>query len=278
MKIVTLNLFFSKKVENLKTNKKIMRQNKRAYSIIVIIILIWFMILLTTGVFRLVLNEMKDNSSIWNYAKAYIWAESAQEIALLNIKEKWYGFNEGLDENNELIWIPDNKTPKIKYTNNWQTKSYLGKIEPLKYNIMPLFYIKKDWTEVKIEDYKLSIISWDSGNFSWNIVWKEAWISWLWTETTKWTKKIVNSNSNIDYEDWVLVNDFLSSSDTNYLILFNNSNADIDYKITSNKDFTKPILDIISSSSIKKYKQNLKTTINYADIVNRSKYSIYSWK
>ncbi len=249
-----------------------MRKEKRAYSMIIVIVLIWFMLFLTTWVFRLVLNEMKDNNSIWNYSKAYIWAESASEIALLNIKEKWYGFNEPLLETDMLwTWIT---IPKIKYINDGKTKSYSWTIEPLSYNIMPLFYIKEDSSEEKITNYALSVTSWTSHNLSWNIVWKEYWISWFWDMTTKWAKKTINW-FNLEYEEQS-VSDFLWESDTNYLILFNNSDSDISYNISSNNYFTKPKIEIISSASVWWFKQNIKTDINYVDMTNRSKYSIYS--
>lgn len=124
--------------------------NKKWYSTIIVIIIIWFMILLTTWVFRLVLSEMKDNRALWNYIKSYAWAESAQEVALLDIKEKSYGFNWSLSWS-EILDKTDfnpNKTATISYSQDWKTQSYSGTIEWFKYNVLPLFYIERE-TEIE---------------------------------------------------------------------------------------------------------------------------------
>ncbi len=253
------------------------KNDKKAYSIIIVIILIWFMIFLTTWVFRLVLNERNDNEAIWNYSKAYLWAESAQELALLEIKEKWYWYDKKLTDS-DILWN-NKKTAKISYKNDWKTKTYSWVLEPLSYNIIPLFYIKENSVEIKTDNYNLNLISWDNKNFSWNIIWKEKWISWNWENTKKWVMKNlkeISDNYNFSYNWDFKVSDFLYDSDTNYLILFNNSSSEIKYEINSNSYFTKPKLSIISSAWIGYFKQNIKTDLNYVDIVNKAKYSIYS--
>ncbi len=250
------------------------KNDKNAYTIVIVIIIIWFMIFLTNWTLRLILNETRDNKAIWDYSKTYIWAESAQEIWLLEIKEKWYWYNEWISES-DILW-DDKNTAKISYTNDWKVKSYSWVLKPLEYNILPLFYIKSDLTEGKIADYSLELLSWDASKFSWNILWKSAWISWNWLNTLKWAKKSLDESNIFSYKEETISN-FLSSSEQNYLILFNNSSDDIEYNIESESYFTKPKLNIISSSWLWYFKQNIKTEINYADIVKRSKYSIFSW-
>ncbi len=268
-----------------------MKKNKKAYSIIVVIVLIGFMILLTTGVFRLVLNEMQDNNSLWNYLKSYFWAEAGQELALLKIKEIWYGFNDWLksEDGKKLLW-DDKKTPQIYYTNNWKTKVHSWIIEPWEYNIIPLFYIENEnWDEKKIENYILDIKN-DKDKLAWNIVWKDEWITGLGNKTTKWDKRTVNiENSNSDdfgdiTNEEVTVKDFLKNTKTNanYLMLFNSykpeEKTNISYKITSIDwwFFTRPISEIVSTATIGNYKQNIETKIDFAAMRDRAKYTIFS--
>lgn len=250
--------------------------NKKWYSTIIVIIIIWFMILLTTWVFRLVLSEMKDNRALWNYIKSYAWAESAQEIALLDIKEKSYGFNWTLSWS-EILDKTDfnpNKTATISYFQDWKTQSYSGTIDWFKYNVLPLFYIDRE-TEIekKVNSINISVTSWISSDLAWNIISEKEGISWIWDNFTEW--KWLSSNIKLNIYN---VNTFLSNSKSNYLILFNNSDNSISYTIQSfwNEFFTKPEIDIISSAKLGWFKQNIKTHIKYADIVNKSKYSIYS--
>jgi hypothetical protein len=51
-------------------------------------LVVGFLIILTSGVFNLVLKEMNDTTSMGNYLKASAGAESSQELALLQIKQK----------------------------------------------------------------------------------------------------------------------------------------------------------------------------------------------
>ena len=53
--------------------------------------------MLTTWVFNLVLKEHNDSRGLWDSIKAFAGAESAQELALLKIKEKWYWIDHKID-------------------------------------------------------------------------------------------------------------------------------------------------------------------------------------
>jgi hypothetical protein len=45
------------------------------------------LLVLTTGIFNIILKELKDNRAIGDYIKAYAGAEAGRELALLKIKE-----------------------------------------------------------------------------------------------------------------------------------------------------------------------------------------------
>lgn len=263
--------------------------NKSWYSVIISLLLVWFMLVLSIWIFRLILNEMKNNRAMWDYIRAYAWAESAQELALLEIKKYWYWYDWKIDDdiNDKSVLISENHLDKnlfhqmrdvlISYSNDWKVNSYEGVLTPLWYNILPLFYIDDSW-EHKVNNIAFQILSWTHNNLSWNIIWKNSWISWR-GESLFWSEKTLNSRREFVYTQ-KNVSNFLPSSDTNYLILFNAWNSEsITYKLSSVNTweyFTKPLLTIISTWEVWYYKQNLRTTIDNTELLNMLKYSIFS--
>jgi hypothetical protein len=259
--------------------------NKSWYSVIISLLLISFIIVLTAGVFRLVINEMKDNKVMWDYFKAYAWAESAQELALLEIKQVWYWYDKELKASTtansksvilakESPFIP-NRDVLISYYNNGKVNSYSWTLAPLAYDIIPLFYIDDEW-EKKVNSVYLSVQSWVPNELSWNVIWKDGWISGIGTDLV-WAGKRIG-DSWFEYITFSL-NDFLSSSTTNYLVLFNSGGTDIKYTLNSSNSeefFTKPRLEVFSSWEMWEYKQNLKTIVDNTELLNILKYSIYS--
>jgi hypothetical protein len=261
-----------------------MKHNKSWYSVMISLLLIAFILVLTSWIFRLVLNEMRLNRTVWDYFKAYAGAESAQELALLEIRQKWYWFN----------WIVKPKSPKsflllrdssdynpnrdvmISYYNDWRVNSYSWELAPLSYDILPLFYIDDDGDH-KTTNISMSISSWVPSELSWNVIWRDAWVSGIGSNLI-WSKKTMQ-NGEFVYNT-SSVNDFLVSSNTNYLILFNSSSSTpIRYSLNSNitnEFFTKPRLDIFSTWEIGEYKQNLKTRVDNTEMLSILKYSIFS--
>ncbi len=262
--------------------------NKKWYSVIISLLLVGFILVLSTGIFRLILNEMKSNRAMWDYMKAYAWAESAQELALLDIKKYWYWYVWDVDNSinpksvilseNNLDYSKYNRVNDvlISYSNDWKVNSYEWLLSPLWYDIIPLFYIDKTG-EHKVNDITLNVTAWNVSDLSWNIVWKLNWISWKWLWLT-WVKKTLTWNW-FTYEEQDIWN-FLTSSSTNYLVLFNSGKSnDLSYWLNSSNPleyFTKPSLNIVSTWELSNYKQNLNTNVNNTEFLNILKYSIYS--
>ena len=258
------------------------------YSIIIALLIIGFLLVISTGIFKLILNEMKDNRAMWDYMKAYAWAESAQELALLQIKQRGYAYYDKIDHdinNRSIVLANDNmniwnflstKDVFISYDIWSKTRTYDWTLGPLEYDIIPLFYIE-NIVEKKVTNIDLSIILWNNSDLSWNIIWKNNWISWKGTNTI-WIKKTLTVNGFVYWEK--SINDFISSSNTNYLVLLNTGNSqNIEYRlnaINSSEFFSKPKTSIISSAEVWNYKQNLSTDLNNTEYLNILKYSIYS--
>ena len=248
-----------------------MLKNNKWYSLIVVTIIIWFLLLLTWSVYKLISSEVYD--TIWrnNYLKAYYWAEWAREFVLLTLKQKWYWYDESIEFDKKDSYSnilnynePKISKPLISYSINSKTKTYSWDLESLWYDIFPLFYIDRSWTK-QAKNINLQINSWPWENLSWNIISKESWLSWTWNiawDSTIWLIKSLDwTNFSLQNQQ---VNAFLNdnSSNYNYLVLFNSDNSNvISYDLTSSDFFSKPRTTIFVSSKLNDYKQNF--SINY---------------
>ena len=264
------------------------KNNNSGYSILISLMVIGFLIVVTSWVFKVVLLEMWDNRGTYNYLKSYNAAEGVGEFALLQIKEKWYAYDDVIvnDLNNRSIMLASdpedisalnkNKDVLISFNYNYTVDNYEWELAVAWHDIIPLFSIDSSW-EKKVLKLKLDILSWDSSNLTWNIMWKDKGISWIWIfdSYTIWKWRDVNS--------WYFergIENFLTSSDTNYLILLNlDPTNTIKYKLISEnplESFTKPRTQITASAEIWWYKQNLDIWLDNTEFLNILKYSIYS--
>jgi len=247
------------------------------YSILIVLMIIGFLLVLTSWVLNLVLRELKDNNASWNYLKAFAWAEWAMELALLQIKEKWYWYYKKI-ENSKIL--QDDKNDKkeifISYDLNSRAKSYSWTLKPFKQAVIPLFYTD-DTKAYKIDNLKLIVTNSypNKDNMAYNIV----SLNWDWI----WWKGEIKSNILLKWKnfEWKYMekklNDFLKKYDYNYLIIINlDSNKTLNFKISSSKYFTKPISNIFSSAKIMNYKQNLETILDNTEFLSILKYSLYS--
>jgi hypothetical protein len=266
-----------------------MKKNKKAYSVIVALSLVWFLLVMVSWIYNLVLKELNDNRAMWNYLKSYFWAEAAAELALLEIKQKWYGIDSKIDhsKNNKSIILSDNpkdiskfkwnKEVYLSYDLNTKTNNYSWEINSLWYDIVPLFYL--NWAiENKIKEIDFKITSWTSNDVIWNIVWQFKGISWLWdfNHSDNVDVRWYNSSLNLTSET---IKNFLTTSSTNYLILFNSWNTNIKYTLKSQDSleyFTKPKTNIIASAQVWNYRQNLNIFLDNTKYLDILKYSIYS--
>lgn len=261
-------------------------KNKKWYSIIVIVLIIWFLIVLTTWVFKLIFNEMKDNKVLWDYIKTYAWAESWQELALLWIKKVWYPYVVDLAKNKDILqdcsWVNERICTKVSFKNDWKQKKYEWSIPKEETVMVPLFYLDldKDLKGTKLDNFEFSWRDWsDVSEVSWNIVSTTGWISWVWefNADTFWNY-VKQEDGKTSHEKEKIYN-FLRSSkiEEPYLILVNTWKSDLIYSIVSNSsEFISPELKIVSSWEVNNFKTNLETKINLADLNALSKYSIFS--
>lgn len=261
------------------------KKNSWWYTIILATLIIGFLLIFVWGILNLVIKELKDNRWETDYIKAYAAAEWAQELALLKIKEKWYWYYEKVEakksDSNAVILASDinnfNKAKDVLISYDlWsKTKTFSWTLKTAWDELFPLFVIKADWTLDEIDKLNLKIIFWTSSNLWWTITssdWNWIWWRWEFDFNTIWKWRDKNANF-VNESIW----DFLTDNSWSYLMLFSiDPNNEIKYELTSNKYFTKPRIDIISSAEIWGYKQNLKTTLDNTKFLNILKYSIFS--
>ncbi len=265
-----------------------MKKNTSWYSILVALFIIWFLLILTAWIFRLVLNELHDNRGRWDYLKAQYAAESWIELALLKIKTLWYGVVDevSLDINERAVILGEYPTDKSKfkgskesllgYKIDTKTLTYTGEIEAGWHSIIPLFYVDKNGSQFDTKSITLKKTSIDP---VWNIVWNQFWLSWEWEFSSSTLGNYKFTNANGFGFDKKSVQDFLDTSTSNYLILFNPSpDTPLTYNLTAedNNFFTRPIGDIYASWKIGSYKQNIKVTLDNTAYLNILKYSLFS--
>lgn len=272
--------------------------NNSWYSIIISVLLIGFLLMLTTWVFNLVLKEHNDNRGLWDSIKAFAWAESAQELALLKIKEKGYWIDHKIEHDvstgsivlSENPWdittFNRNKEAFISYNLNvlaekvWSEYVFSDILTENQYSIIPLFYENEGINFVR--SYDLSINSWFASDLVWNLV---SWSGWIWNNGAdsmnqgNWKNISVNPSTWIPEAKHVSNQDrwtFLSTRNNAYLILFNGWNSDINFTLKSLQKFSKPKTTILSSAQIWKYRHNLETKYDNTQFLNMLKYAVFS--
>ncbi len=258
--------------------------NKSWYSIIITIFVIWFLLTLTSSIFKLVLVETNDNRWVYNYLKSYYATMWAWELVMLKIKDKWYWYYEKVDLDkwnpiSNILNHSSDKNPLISYDINSKVPSYKWELPPLSYDVIPLFYTDTTSSGV-ILDMELTS-TWDLNDISWNIITSNWWLSWEWwfNWTTEWFLKQLDISWDFIISNKTIL-DFLEANKTNfnYLVLFNSSgNSPISYKLDWKwRFFTKPRTDISVSSKIWSYKQNISIKYDNTDYLGILKYSIYN--
>lgn len=261
------------------------KNNKQWYSVIIAMLLIGFLLVLTVTVLNLVLKEMRDNRAMWDSMKAFAWAETGKELALLKIKDQWYGVDYELSEwvteaKNILANASDFKKKRdVEVTYNINLKplendlwknQYSQDLAPGEYSIIPLFY---QYDNNPIEN--TGNINLQSNNqIVWNLLSGNNGIAWIGNNTTgKW--KVVD-NSWKSTVKTLSQQEFLNMYQDVYLILNNTSSGEKSFVLTSSDEFSKPITNIISSGQVGNYRHNIETKYDNTEFLNMLKYAIFS--
>jgi hypothetical protein len=242
------------------------------YSIIAAVLMVGFLLILTTSTLNLVLQEMQDGRGRQWYLSAYAGAEWALELALLDMKVQGYWYDDDSFIDKEILWSWP-KYPKISYEFNSRVETFNGSIAPLGIDIIPLFSSWSWWLVPTTE----IIFNIESGDILWNIITQTSWVSGTggFTQAKLIGEKTLDASWNFWFSPLTPISSILSWED--YLILQNLSNSPSSYTLTWNPWFTLPRAEIISSAKVWKYKQNLKTTVDNTEFLWILRYSVYSW-
>ena len=259
-------------------------KDKNAFSILIAIFMVGFLLVLVIWMFNLMLRDMRDNRWSWNYLKSYAWAEWAMELWLLKIKEKGYWTDEDLPKSSSgiLSFHPTkNNEPKINYEMLIATKDFSWSLDSWETVIIPLF---SNTTWIKQPEFTDD--SWN--DIIWNIIGDWEWMSW--SGSFDYNKEI-NYKQNISWDPALKIYDnksiynFLNKAEISpwpnnsksYLMLFNKwSSTTYHLKTDEWIHFSKPVWTIISSVSVGKFRQNITTDIDNTEFLKMLKYSLYS--
>lgn len=274
-----------------------------------------FLVVLSAGILTLVIQESKNTRLVSNSISTYAWSEWMVEYALLKIKNHSEWFADKIDFNNDydanILAVnqdkPVNKDIKSSYEINNNAKIYSWAIISWEFEIIPLYYDNwviidgnaknpNIWSSniIKTSSFKLT---WDS-DFVWNIIWNDSswktfWMVGTWSNiisiwawysviSDEWKMKTIEENSALPDSTKIIklnikkISDFLSEYGDNYLIVYNNSNKNLNYNIVSNEWFSLPKLEIIASAKIGNYKKNILFSENKSKYMDMLKYSVFN--
>ncbi len=267
-----------------------MQKDNKWYSVFIALLMVWFLLILSSWVYKLVFDELKDNRGRWDYIKSYYAAESWIEWALLNIKDFGYAyFDEIKDDVNERsivlsenpidkTKINKNKDSLISYLIDTKTNYYSGILLPWEHVIVPLYFINNKWIQHDSKNIQMRVDSYPD-SIVWNIVGENFWISSIgeFNNMTNGNYKYIETGS-LKFSEKT-VGEFLWTSLNNYLILFNSHPSEpLNYTLSSTWDnfFTKPIGEVYASWEVGSYKQNIRVSLDNTAYLNILKYSIFS--
>lgn len=262
-----------------------MKKNKQWYSVILALLMVGFMVVLTSWVFLLILWENRDTKTMEYSLKAFAGAEGAIELALYQAKTYNYSYSETLKKWDALSQVLYKNTSNFLFGKDVDISYELvstatgivkSELKQGEFSIIPLFTYTKDGSEKKAKNIK---VSWLTPDVVWNIVGENSGIAWVndFWNSNFWDKKTLTSGT-VEYGK-EKVETFLFQSNKNYLILHNTSWSDVTYSVTSLNPWeliTKDTTFIVGTWDAWGYKQNLRVNIQSGEYLNLLKYSIFS--
>jgi len=257
--------------------------NNRGYSILLALLLIGFMLVLTVGVYQLVMREFQDTKAMEYSLKAFSGAEWAVELALLRAKEHGYTYEAEMKKPDQLAstLFADpakrivNKDAEISYTVKGTTEKY-DKIKLPKYDfhIIPLFYYDAAGVIQHVRDLKLSDVS---GDILWNMIDSENGMTGAGAfdrSTTGWQKNWDGSTTRYTSET---IGTYLSWGRKVYLMLQNPTDHEMTYTLSTEGGgkMASDWMKIEGSGEVGGFQQTLQVQIHTSEYLNVLKYVIF---
>ena len=274
------------------------KNNKKASLVLLALLLVWFLLVLSVGILKVILTDSKDTYSMKNSLKAFYWAESWLELWLLRLKLKWFWYEyllKNWERESNILW---NKV-FLDYKINSKNKKASWTIESWGSVIYPLFYktgsqdFTKDSTIKDTENIKLTFTftDWTGSLITWWLIWtpktwtKIKWLNWTWSWwiinwNTEWITKYLNNSKKLVFTGSTISN-FLETHTWSYLQIWNLNTWAITYELKwdwSQKNFTGKYTIITSSARVWKNKQSIKFKINNSEYLNIFRFTLYDTK
>ena len=118
--------------------------SQEGFSTLLSIFVIWFLLIISTGVLNMYMTEMKINRSLYNGITTYAWAEWSLEYALLKSKNHRDGFWDAVSDIEPDSNLLSGYTRRINglrlnYTFQNHSNNFSGTIQAGEHLIFPLF-------------------------------------------------------------------------------------------------------------------------------------------
>lgn len=246
-------------------------RSTKAYSIIIAVMMVSFLLVLCSWVLQWVLSEMQDSRGRQEYLKASAAAEGALELGLFAVKQHGYGFDQASVNIDALG--RDKNSATMEYSFRSKTQLIESELAPFDTVLIPLYWIN---------DTGIQSISWDfiqfiaSQDLAWNIIGSSGlWASWKGNFTHSTSSKIKNINGSYTQQD---LKTFLWLNPGSYIQVYNSSTTSENFRLElAGWDYvTYPTVYILARWSIGRYHQNLDAKLNNTDFLRILRYSIFS--
>ena len=282
--------------------------NPQWFTLLLILGVVWFLLILLTWIYKVVLFELHDTRDMSHFMKSRTASESWWEIAMLKLKENGFWYHaDGIYDTNNISWesiilaefpldtsqFNPNRDVFLGYEIDSKSQNYSWKIQPWDFQIIPLFYTGDIGSVGNTKEPKFEIITWTADDLVWNIIWTVWGVSWIWAfdGTTSVNLKELSDDTFSTWDWWsnkwftltnTTVTDFLNEwqlLDKNYLTIYNVGDSLIAYNVTTwdGESFTKPITTVYSSAKIGDIKQNIELEIDNSKYFDVLKYAIYDY-
>ncbi len=205
---------------NINNNKnQILMNINKWFSTIIVILIVSFLVILSSWILNIILQESKNTRLVFNMISTYAWAEWALEYALLKLKNHKNWFEDSVkyntDYDSKLLFKDTsnfifNKDQIIEYEIDNFATDYTWSINPWSFEIISLFFDSWSLIQVNSKNPNLNTSTsniiktnsfkftwkkswWIETVFTWNIIWNDVnwntfWIVWTWqTNESFWT-------------------------------------------------------------------------------------------
>ena len=282
------------------------------FSSILAMLMTAFLLVLASGVLALVMREWRIGHSVYRGIVSYAGAEGSLEYGLLKVSRYRDGFQDAVtDADYDRGLLASNPSDirrasdtLISYTMRNSGNAYSGTIRAGAFEVIPLFVDVGEPLQttskhpnpttprsvVKTDIFRIQPTN---GDLVWNMIGRDpttgATVGMVGTGAALGTfgndatvappndSGTMKRLSGAEFlRDTYSITNFVTAYDDNYIILYNPSSADVTYTMSSHRDFSFPVRDVIASATVADMRQNLEFREDRSRLFDALKYSVFN--